>query len=246
MTSRSLGLHRLRLLAAWALVTAGVSFLVARAAADDASAVDVTAPLPPVPLDQRATVSLTEASIVPIVSADGSVVQSDAKWLLEAPATSDDLAYRLLDPPVAVKALINGGPSGFTCAWAGLGQDGANVPGRAGAAISARGIGPEVTGVTMRCEIPPDVRVVAGLTGTMVLQMAKPTTVQALPVTAVVGSADRGQVVLVHEDGSTEIRDVDLGISDIYNIQVISGLAPDETVLQNPTQADFGRSRGAA
>ncbi|MDP9473821.1 MAG: hypothetical protein M3Q71_24705 [Chloroflexota bacterium] len=243
MTSRSAWLHRLRLLVVWALVTAGVSFLVARAAADDDPAVDVTAPLPPVSIDQRATVSLTEASIVPIVSAEGSVVQSDAGWLLEAPATSDELAYRLLDPPVAVKALINGGPSGFNCAWAGLGQAG---PGGAVAAESARELAPDAIGVTMRCAIPPGVRVVAGMRGTMVLQMAKPTTVQALPVTAVVGSANRGQVVLVHDDGSTEIREVELGISDIYNIQILSGLAPGETVLQNPTQADFAQSRGGS
>lgn len=241
LTSRSTWLNRLGLLVVWVLIGAGVSYLVARAAADDGVGVDVTAPMPPVSLDQRATVSLAETSIVPIVSADGSVVQSGSSWMLEAPAASDELAYRLLDPPVAVKAAINGGPSGFNCDWAGLGQAG---PDGASAVASARELAPAATGVTMRCEIPGDVRVVIGMRGTMVLQMGEPTVVQALPVTAVVGSAGRGQVVIVRDDGATEVRDVELGISDIYNIEIISGLKPDEAVLQNPTQADFAHSRG--
>lgn len=242
MSRRFTWLNRLGMLLIWALVTAGVAFLVANAAANDDPTVDVTAPLPPVSLDQRATASLAEKSIVPIVSADGRVIQSGSDWLLEAPATSDELAYRLLDPPVGVKALIKGGPAGFNCAWAGLGQAGPAAP----AANTAREIGPTTTGVTMRCKIPGDVRVVAGMAGTMVLQMAKPVTVQALPVTAVVGSADQGQVIVVHDDQSTEIRSVKLGISDIYNIQIMSGLKPDEAVLRNPTQADFAQSRSGS
>lgn len=94
----------------------------------------------------------------------------------------------------------------------------------------------------MRCTIPADVRVAAGMTGMMVLQMGKPTTTQAFPVTAVIGSAGQGQVVVVKTDKSTEVRTVQLGVSDIYNIQITGGLDPSETVLQNPTQSDFARS----
>lgn len=239
MTRRLTWLNRLGFLVVWILVTAGVSFYVARATDDD-TAEDVTVPIPPISLGQRETVSLTEASIVPVVSADGSVVQDGSRWLLEAPAPTADLAYRLLDPPLRVRAAIDGGPSGFDCAWAGLGPAGAV------GVTSARELSPAATGVTMRCEIPSDVRVVAGMTGTMVLQMAEPTTAQALPVTAVAGSAGQGQVVVVHEDGTTELRTVELGVSDIYNIQIISGLAPDEVVLRTPTQADFAQSREAS
>lgn len=242
MTARIGWSARITFIVAWLLATAGVSILVARLAVDGDPARDVTAPLPPVELEQRATVALAETSIVPIVSADGNVVQGDAGWILEAPATSADLAYRLLDPPVGVKALIDGGPAGFACAWVGLGQ--ASV-GSAMVVPAASGLGPDAMGVTMRCAIPAEIRVVAGMTGKMVLQMAKPTVVQALPVTAVVGTAGRGQVVIVRGDGSTEIRDVELGIADIFNIQIVSGLAPDESVLRNPTQADFASSRAA-
>lgn len=223
----------------WLLVTAGVAFLVGRAAANTGAPASITAPLPPVSLDQRATVSLAEASIVPVVSADGHVIRDGTNWLLEAPAAPDELAYRLLDPPVAVKALINGGPVGFDCAWAGLGQSGVTGGGTTKAAID---LPADASGVTMRCAIPNDVRVAAGMTGKMVLRMGQPATVQALPVTAVVGSAGTGQVVVVRGNGATEIRAVQLGISDIYNIQVTGGLDPSEKVLRVPTQADFAQS----
>ena len=80
---------------------------------------------------------------------------------------------------------------------------------------------------------------IAGLRGTMVLQMAKPVTAQALPVSAVVGSSGQGQVIVVHADGTAEVRIVQLGVSDIYNIEVTGGLQPTEKVLQNPVQEDF-------
>lgn len=83
---------------------------------------DRTAPLPSIALEQRATVVLEETPITPVVSADGTVFQGPSGFLLEAPVASDELAYRLLDAPV--KALIKGGPSGFDCAWLGLGQPG--------------------------------------------------------------------------------------------------------------------------
>lgn len=154
-----------------------------------------------------------------------------------------------------MKALINGGPTGFDCAWAGLGQAGVGgrgavpiggasspEPGNNSIVDSSSKLAPTATGVTMRCTIPADVRVAAGMTGMMVLQMGKPTTTQALPVTAVIGSAGQGQVVVVKTDKSTEVRTVQLGVSDIYNIQITGGLDPSETVLQNPTQSDFARS----
>ncbi len=282
MTTRASWLNRLGFLLVWILLTAGVSFYVARTAATEESPVDVSAPLPPVTLDQRATVSLEQATIVPVVSATGTVVNYNGTWMLEAPATSDDVAYRLLDPPVGVRAQISGGPSGFECPWVGLGQSGVPDPADAEDGMEAatpaaspvansssglhnisalvpigedRGPGPlaepespttsapvSTSGVTLRCAIPADVRVAAGMRGLMVLRMDQPSEVQALPVTAVVGGAGQGQVVVVHNDGTTETRTVKLGVSDIYNIEIADGLDSDEAVLQNPTQADFAQA----
>lgn len=225
-----------------AAVSAGTAYLVAGNTSDGPeSSVDVTAPLPPVQLSQRATVSLAEATIVPVVSAGATVVEIDGAWYLEAQAAPADLAYRLLDPPVGVRALIDGGPVGFPCSWQGLSPYGSDVP-----VAGARDFNPTVSGVVMRCTIPTDeVRVIAGMTGTMVLQLGDPVTALSLPVTAVVGAAGAGQVIVMRDDGSTEIRSVQLGASDVYNIEITGGLEPDERVLAVPTQYDFNRQLGA-
>lgn len=231
-------LNRLVILLLWLGLTAGVAFLVARNAAGDDSTQDVTAPLPPIAAEERSTVSLTEQTIAPVVSADGSVTHDadDDRWLLVAPAQPADLAYRLLDEPIGVKALIDGGPTGFDCAWAGL------APAAGGGEVAMSGkavLAEDAASVTMRCEIPDDIRVVAGMTGTMVLALEEPSTAQALPLSAVVGTAGQGQVVIVHDDGGTEVRPVTLGRSDTFWIEVTDGLEPDEQVLEVPTQADL-------
>lgn len=224
-------------------LAAGIAFYVARTTSAADTTTDVTAPMPPVALADRQKAALSTETIVPVVSADAAVVADGDQWVLEAPAPSADLAYRLLDPPIGVKALIDGGPSGFTCAWAGLGQAGFGPA--QGVVSSSSDLAPDALNVTMRCQIPDDVRVVAGLTGTMVLQMAKPEQVQALPVTAVLGSAGNGQVVVMHDDGRLELRPVELGTSDIYHVEIVSGLQPDEQVLAYPTQADFSQATAA-
>jgi hypothetical protein len=258
--------NRLALLLIWVAITAGIAFLVARNGAADDNGADVTAAAPPITAEQRSAISLTDRTISTVVSGDGGVVRDDGndRWLLVAPAEPADVAYRLLDDPISVRALIDGGPVGFACAWAGLGLPGGGDAASSGSATpvarsgiarfsslvpldgsgggdeTATGVGSIGGGVTMRCEIPDDVRVVAGLTGTMVLTMEEPTEAMALPVTAVVGSEGQGQVVVVDEDGATSIRPVELGISDIFWIEVTGGLEEGDQVLEFPTQFDFG------
>lgn len=256
-------LNRFILALLWIGVTAGVAFLVARAAEDGGDPAAVTAPIPPIAAGERATVTLTERAISPVVSGVGTVMWDNAgeRWLLVAPATSADIAYRLLDPPDRVRALIDGGPAGFDCAWAGLGTASGGdagpaatpaatpvesaihgfLPALAGDEEASGADGIPTSGVTMRCEIPDDVRVVAGLTGTMVLQMEKPSEAMALPVSAVVGSEGQGQVVVVDDDGSTSVRPVELGTADAFWIEITDGLEPGEQVLEFPTQFDFGQ-----
>jgi hypothetical protein len=217
-------ISRIVLAIVWVAVTAGIAFLVARNTEPDAPDTDITADLPPIGTGTRSTVSLSAQTIAPLVTLDGTVVKDGERWLLEAPIAAADLAYRLIDPPTEVKALIDGGPAGFDCPWAGTGQapDG---------------------GVTGRCAIPPEVRVIAGLTGSMVLQLESASTTQtALPVTAVVGSIGQGEVVVVNADGSTSLRTVQLGASDAFWIEITGGLDPSEKVLEFPTQRDFAQA----
>lgn len=242
----------------WLAMTGGVAFLVARQAAPTPEDEDPTQLLSPIGIQDRVTVTLSEQLIAPVLSADATVVNYDGTFMLEAPAMSDDLTYRLLDPPVMVRARINGGPSGFECEWAGLGQSRAafSVPmgtepaqeneSETGSSTSPGAPMSPTSGVTMRCEIPEDVRVAAGMSGLMVIQLDEPVETSSLPVSAVVGEANSGQVVIVHEDGTIEVRSVTLGVSDIYNIQIIDGLEPTDSVLQNPTQSDFNQLEGGS
>lgn len=215
---------RVAMIVAWLLATAGIAFLVSRnegsSGADGLGALSA----PPISTSQRQTVTLQPEVIQPVVSGDGRVVADGADWNIEAPVKPEDQAYRLLQDPVSVKALIVGGPAGFDCGWLGLGQapDGS---------------------MTMRCRIPDDVTVVAGLPATMVLALSEPVETMALPVTAVVGSAEQGEVVVVAADGTTSVRQVGLGVSDTFSIEITSGLDADELVLAAPVQTDFTRPR---
>lgn len=207
---------------AWFIVTAGVAFAVARIGAGDDSDGSESLTAAEIQIHERQTVTLTEQTIQPVVSSDGTVVQDTdgASWNLEAPVSPQALAYQLLDPPIGVKALIVGGPAGFDCMWIGLGQ------------------GPDGS-VTMRCRIPSSIRAVAGLQGTMTLQMAAPRAAESLPVTAVIGGAQQGQVIVVSDGGTTSVRDVSLGAADTFWIEITGGLQPDEAVLAVPVQSDY-------
>lgn len=178
----------------------------------------------PVAVTERETVVLGTVVIQPILNGNAAVVPGDStgSWVLEAPVEPIDQAYRLLTNPVGVRAQITGGPSGFECPWLGLGPGGE-------------------TGVTMRCQIPADIPVVEGLRGLMVLQMEPPAELIGLPLTAVIGIAQQGQVIVVHDDGTSEIRSVQLGKSDTFSIEIVSGLEPDERVLRTPVQSDFAQ-----
>lgn len=204
------------------LVAAGVALVVTELRLSDQSTSSGMPSASQVQSDDRATVSLTTVNVQPILSGDGRIVPGaeNGSWVIEASVTPADQAYRLIDDPIGVKARILGGPSGFDCAWQGL------------------GVSPDGS-VSMRCQIPDDIPVVEGLAATMVLQLAEPMEVSALPVSAVLGTEQQGQVVIVLPDGATEARDVELGAADTFNVEIVSGLAPDDRVLALPIQRDF-------
>ena len=213
-----------RLLMAIAL-PAAIAFTVARSVDPAAPGDDIPLNVPQIQADQRTTTTLQEVNVQPVLSGDGTIVELDRDngFALQAPISPADMAYRLLKDPVGVKALIVGGPAGFTCAWDGL----VNTP----------------SGLMMQCRVPDDMEVVAGLQGTMVLQLDAPSTVTGLPVSAVVGTNQQGQVIVLHDDGTTEVRTVELGASDAFNIEITGGLDEGETVYLNPVQSDFSAGR---
>lgn len=186
---------------------------------------DIPLVVPQITANQRQTTMLQEVNVQPVLSGDGTVVELDGDdgFALQATISPADQAYRLLQDPVGVKALIVGGPAGFECSWDGL----VNTP----------------SGLMMQCRVPDDIEVVAGLQGTMVLQLDAPSTVMGLPVSAVVGTNQQGEVIVLRADGTTEVRTVELGVSDAFNIEIIDGLDEGETVYLNPVQSEFSAGR---
>lgn len=133
--------------------------------------------------------------------------------------------YRLIQRPSEAQVSINGGPAPFTCTGltistplAGAGDGGTPNPG---------GSGPVVT-----CAVPADVTVFAGLTAELVIPGGIAENVLVIPTTAVEGGGGTGTVYLSLPDGSTEPREVTLGLNDGVQVQVIAGLEEGDLILQ--------------
>jgi multidrug efflux pump subunit AcrA (membrane-fusion protein) len=66
----------------------------------------------------------------------------------------------------------------------------------------------------------------------MVLAGGVADNVLTVPITAVEGSAQTGNVYFVLPDGTTEVRPVTLGLNDGVNVEVKEGLAEGDLILQ--------------
>ncbi len=218
----------------WFASTVVVAVVTARVAAPEVASGETagsTSDVAAVRLADRATVSVQQERIQPVLSLDGSVQQADSGvgggFDIVASVQPADLAYRLIDSPAGIQAAILGGPTGFSCAFKGL------------VAASGEGGSPGV-GTSVRCGIPSSVRVVPGLSATIVIALDAGRVVPALPLSAVVGSAQQGQVVVVDPDGrGSRVRTVVLGVSDPMWIEIRDGLAPGDRVLERPVQSDL-------
>jgi macrolide-specific efflux system membrane fusion protein len=139
--------------------------------------------------------------------------------------------YRLIDRPADAQVAINGGPAPFTCTGLtittplqGAGSGGTGTSG--GQALSGSG------GPTVRCAVPAEVTVFAGLVAEIVIVGGIADNVLVVPTTAVEGVAGTGNVYLVLPDGSTEVRTVSLGLNDGLNVEVTEGLEEGDVILQ--------------
>lgn len=137
--------------------------------------------------------------------------------------------YRLLNQPTEAQVTITGGPAPFTCT--GLSISAAGATGTAGGAAGGTDGGATST-TTVRCAVPADVTVFPGLAASMVIAGGVAENVLVVPVTAVEGAAQTGNVYFVLPDGSTEVRPVTLGLNDGVNVEVKEGLAEGDQILQ--------------
>ena len=139
--------------------------------------------------------------------------------------------FRLLAPPSTAEVEVQGGPAPFTCTGLSLGAAPASGDGDENGAVvppPAGGGG----GTTARCAVPAGVTVFAGMGATVRVQAGTAENVLVVPVTAVQGSVQTGNVWVVAGDGTEEMRAVTLGLSDGDQIEVREGLAEGEQVLQ--------------
>jgi biotin carboxyl carrier protein len=135
-----------------------------------------------------------------------------------------DQQYRLVGAPTQATVTLNGGPAPFDCT--GL---------RVGAAPPTTGTEPDTTmstSGTVACAIPAGVTAFPGLGATVEITNGTAADVVVVPITAVQGTIQKGNVWVVAADGSNEKRPVALGLTDGQNVQVTEGLVAGDTILE--------------
>lgn len=197
---------------------AGVLDVVEKSAA--APALDAGARLATIsgsPIDAPAAGRVTGAGYP-----DGAVVAKGAPVLtmayrgfgipVDVPA---DALYRVYSTPTQGTVSVTSGPAGITCDL---------QPAPPGA------VGTDDATPLVVCLLPLDTDVVAGLPAKVGIQTARHESVLALPVSAVLGSADSGRVTLIRNGNPVDV-DVSLGISDGSYIEITAGLAEGDVVM---------------
>jgi len=133
-----------------------------------------------------------------------------------------DQQYRLVGAPSQATVTLNGGPAPFDCTGLKVG------------AAPTTGTDPDGTSSsgTVTCAIPAGVTAFPGLGATVEITNGSAADVVVVPITAVQGTVQKGNVWVVAADGSNEKRAVGLGLTDGENVQITEGLTAGDTVLE--------------
>jgi len=147
--------------------------------------------------------------------------------------------YRLTQRPSEARVALTGGPAPFTCTGVQIitPLEGADPSGA-------------VSGPTLRCAVPPEVTVFAGLSASITLAGGVAEDVLVVPTSAVLGRSGSGVVYLVQPDGSSAERTIALGITDGAQVEVTGGLQEGDEILQfvpgAPAEDGCGQLGGGA
>ncbi|CAM3323260.1 hypothetical protein [Stackebrandtia soli] len=128
--------------------------------------------------------------------------------------------YRLLSGKLSATAAVTDGPAGFDCR---LLQAPSTAP------ADSEKPTPQVV-----CAVDDEVRLFPDLAGIIAIHSGQVEDVLALPVTAISGTADVGEVTVVNDDGSTEVREVKLGATDGTVVEIVDGLTEGDVVSASP------------
>lgn len=147
--------------------------------------------------------------------------------------------FRLYSPPAFARGQIEHGPGPFDCrllhhvpSFGELSE--AQAEGWPG------GPGGGMASLSVLCAIPPELSVFAGMPAILALAIGEARNVLYLPVEAVAGSAQRGQV-FVRTAAGVELRDVQLGLTDGMRIEVKGGLSEGDIVVLPAPHLTNGR-----
>lgn len=170
--------------------------------------------------DQETSVGTVVASVRPgTFSAVGTITAAQQYQLVSAPATA--------------MLAVDGGPAPFECSDLTIGTKAptSTTTEADGATVTTTGDG---TSVEVRCPVPADQKVFAGLPVTIGIDAGSATGVLTVPVTAVEGSVTAGNVWVVTDPASPETaekREVSLGLNDGSMVEVTDGLAEGDEIL---------------
>ncbi|AYG04191.1 efflux RND transporter periplasmic adaptor subunit [Gryllotalpicola protaetiae] len=165
--------------------------------------------------------------------------------------------YRLLSKPTEAQVTISGGPEPFTCTGLTISAPLAGSTGGAGDSSAPAGDtsadssgSPATGGPTVRCAVPADTTVFAGLAAKVKISAGSADDALLVPATAVEGAGAAGTVYLPGADGAAPTpAKVQLGIFDGTSVQIVSGLKKGDEILefvpsksdeQHAAQAGFG------
>jgi len=164
------------------------------------------------------SVSVEPGQVISIGDAVAVVAPSD--YVAQA-QVAPELLYRLYREPDEVALQIDHGPAPFGCPFLSLGTElGAGNP------LDAP--------VYLTCSVPNNVRVFAGVRARVVVTTGHVEDVVSVPVEAVSGGADTGVVWIVGAGGEATPHTVTLGLTDGLRIEVVSGLAVSDRILEFP------------
>lgn len=165
--------------------------------------------------DQEVSVGVQVATVAPgTLSVSGTL--------------TPDQQYRLVGAPTQASVTLNGGPAPFDCTGLRVGAAPATTTGDPDQA----GTGAPSSSGTVSCAIPAGVTAFAGLGATVEITNGSVEGAVVVPISAVQGTVQTGNVWLVGTDGENEKKAVTLGLTDGKVVQVTDGLAAGDTVLQ--------------
>ncbi|CAL9540731.1 hypothetical protein SUDANB121_04251 [Nocardiopsis dassonvillei] len=187
------------------------------------------------PVDGKVS-GLADVQVGDIVE-PGAVVASVAPDVYRAVATipANDL-YRFYEEPKDILLEIKNGPPPTPCDFLTLGAaqsgGGEEQPSTDEFGFPMEdGGGGGGAGGELACRVPSDVQVFEGVQGKLSISTGRAENVVVVPVTSVRGTTGEGEVIVVAEDGTEEVRTVELGISDGSFIEVVSGVEVGEQVM---------------